>query len=54
MPRVRTIKYGESSFCYETAGVWNSLPIYLLILARSIIMPGSVNFELFEEKKTTF
>ena len=26
VPRVRTTKYGKSSFCYEAAGVWNSLP----------------------------
>ena len=26
VPRVRTTKYGKSSFCYEVAGVWNSLP----------------------------
>ena len=26
VPRVRTTKYGKSSFCYEEAGVWNSLP----------------------------
>ena len=26
VPRVRTAKCGKSSFCYETAGVWNSLP----------------------------
>ena len=25
VPRVRTTKYGKSSFCYEAAGVWNSL-----------------------------
>ena len=25
VPRVRTTKYGKS-FCYEAAGVWNSLP----------------------------
>ena len=23
--RVRTTKYGKSSFCYEAAGMWNSL-----------------------------
>ena len=26
VPRVRTTKYGKSSFCYEAASVWNSLP----------------------------
>ena len=26
LPRVRTTKYGKSSFCYEAAAVWNSLP----------------------------
>ena len=26
VPRVRTTKYGKSSFCYEAPGVWNSLP----------------------------
>ena len=26
MPRVRTTKYGKSTFVYEAAGVWNSLP----------------------------
>ena len=26
VPRVCTTKYGKSSFCYEAAGVWNSLP----------------------------
>ena len=26
MPRVCTTKCGKSSFCYEAAGVWNSLP----------------------------
>ena len=26
LPRVRTIRYGRSTFCYEAAGVWNSLP----------------------------
>ena len=25
MPRVRTTKYGKATFCYEAAGVWNSL-----------------------------
>ena len=25
VPRVRTIKYGKSTFCYESAGVWNRL-----------------------------
>ena len=26
LPRVRTTRYGKSTFCYEAAGVWNSLP----------------------------
>ena len=26
VPRVRTTKYGKSTFCYEAAQVWNSLP----------------------------
>ena len=26
LPRVRTTKYGKSSFCYEAAAVWNRLP----------------------------
>ena len=26
LPRVRTTKHGKSSFFYEAAGVWNSLP----------------------------
>ena len=26
VPRVRTTKYGKSTFRYEAAGVWNSLP----------------------------
>ena len=26
VPRVCTTKYGKSSFCYQAAGVWNSLP----------------------------
>ena len=30
VPRVRTTKYGKSSFCYEAAGVWNKfLAIYV-------------------------
>ena len=26
LPRVRTTRYGKSTFCYEAAGVWKSLP----------------------------
>ena len=26
LPRVRTTRYGKSTFCYEAAEVWNSLP----------------------------
>ena len=26
LPRVRTTRYGKSTFCYEAAGVWNRLP----------------------------
>ena len=26
LPRVRTTRYGKSTFCYEAAGVWNSFP----------------------------
>ena len=29
LPRVRTTRYGKSTFCYEAAGVWNSLPTEL-------------------------
>ena len=26
LPRVRTTRHGKSTFCYEAAGLWNSLP----------------------------